>query len=310
MEKDELINMLIKEKGGTREQYLSLLNGIAYHESAHTMDPTVKQYGGGPGRGKYQFEEGKNRGGITAARRTKKYLDSVGEATPKWLQEAIKGDSLDATKLSSEQQDILFLGNMRMHPKADLSNYVSGKESLPDFWANYHWAGADKDRETRLNSFNKSLKSLDPSYINKVGKPNQSPQAQLRPQLAETKIDNTFVAPKIDYSKVKFKGDNDQVFDMLPDVKQKVAEQQQQQEQPVDLVSQIRQRAIAGGFNKVNTGGSHEQNPNGGVPHGVASNGQQNTVEQGETSYNFGEDKFIFSDRVSLTDYITKKNKI
>ena len=51
-ERDRLIQMLIKEKGGTKKQYLQLMNKIAHHESGGTMDPLMKQYEGGPGRGK------------------------------------------------------------------------------------------------------------------------------------------------------------------------------------------------------------------------------------------------------------------
>jgi len=159
-ELEKIINYLIKEKGGTKEQYLDLLKKIGYHESAHTMDPTIKQIGGGPGRGIYQFEEGQNAGGITAARRTKQYLDSVGASIPKWLKEATSSDSLDATKLSTEQQGILFLGNMRKHPKADLGKLVNGEESIEDFWANYHWAGDPLDRKNRINSFKESISNL------------------------------------------------------------------------------------------------------------------------------------------------------
>jgi len=48
---------------------------------------------------------------------------------------------------------------------------------------------------------------------------------------------------------------------------------------------------------RFNVGGTHEQNPNGGVPQGVnPSNGEDNLVEQGETKYN----NYIFSDRLKL----------
>lgn len=304
MDKEKLIQHLIKEKGGTKDQYLSLLNSIAYHESAHTMDPSIKQIGGGPGRGKYQFEEGKNRGGITAARRTKKYLDSINQPTPKWLQEAIKGDSLDATKLDSEQQDILFLGNMRMHPKADFSNYVSGKESTEEFWANYHWAGAAKDRETRLESFGKSMASYDGKRPDPLKK--ETP-AFNNVESALTVKDNTGI-PQIDYSRMQLAKPTGQNFINLPPEMQasNQPQQQEQQEPKQDLIGYIKENA----FNVINKGGTHEQNPNGGVPHGIGANGQQNTVEEGETSFDFGDDKFIFSNRVTLTDYInTRKSQ-
>lgn len=50
-------------------------------------------------------------------------------------------------------------------------------------------------------------------------------------------------------------------------------------------------------LNEFNTGGSHEQNPLGGIPQGMGSNGQMNTVEQGETR----KGDFIYSDRIVLT---------
>lgn len=155
-ELNRLIDNLIQEKGGSRHDYLNLLDRIAYHESAGTMDPKLKQWGGGPGRGKYQFEEGSNAGAITAAKRTAQYLKSKGEEIPSWLSGSLKSKSLDATKLHPWQQDMLFLGNMRMHPRADFSKIWNGEEDVRDFWANYHWAGSDSDRPQRLKSFDTS----------------------------------------------------------------------------------------------------------------------------------------------------------
>lgn len=50
-------------------------------------------------------------------------------------------------------------------------------------------------------------------------------------------------------------------------------------------------------LNEFNEGGSHEQNPLGGIPQGMGQNGQMNTVEEGETK----KDSFIYSDRIKLT---------
>ena len=50
---------------------------------------------------------------------------------------------------------------------------------------------------------------------------------------------------------------------------------------------------FSNGVNTYNTGGSHEQNPNGGIPQGIASDGQPNLVEQGETKYN----NYVYSNR-------------
>jgi len=160
-ELNKLIEALIKEKGGTKKQYLHLLNSIANHETGGSLSHTQKQVGGGPGRGKYQFEVGKNKGGITAARRLKDYYTRNNNPIPKWLEKSTQGESLDATTLTPEQQDILYLGNMREHPRADLANVMSGKETVPDFWANYHWSGPRKHRKERIENFKGTYTPLE-----------------------------------------------------------------------------------------------------------------------------------------------------
>lgn len=50
-------------------------------------------------------------------------------------------------------------------------------------------------------------------------------------------------------------------------------------------------------YNMVGAGGSHEQNPMGGVPYGMNADGSQNMVEQGEASVG----NQVFSDRSSLS---------
>lgn len=296
--RNKLINKLIEEKGGTKEQYLSLLNKIAYHESAHTMDPTIEQQGGGPGRGKYQFEVGKDRGAITAARRTKRYYESIGEEVPKWLEKASSGDSLDVTKLNSEQQDILFLGNMRMHPKADFSKVWKGEETVQDFWANYHWAGDDSDKDKRLASFNSSLKN----YEDKNEGKSRVASTNNQPQTIESNL-NFDTSTRVAATQARDNIQQPQPYKITPNLQQPTQMGPQPEEmfnanmgsdlygflaarptkQPTD------QKLVA-----FNEGGSHQQNPYGGVPIGMGSNGKMNTVEEGETMFN----DFVFSDKV------------
>jgi len=57
------------------------------------------------------------------------------------------------------------------------------------------------------------------------------------------------------------------------------------------------------GLVEYNGGGSHEQNPLGGIPIGMGANGKPNTVEHGEASYKFKNkegkyDNYIFSNRL------------
>ena len=52
------------------------------------------------------------------------------------------------------------------------------------------------------------------------------------------------------------------------------------------------------GLTEFNSGGTHEQNPDGGILQGTDNNGTPNKVEQGETKWN----NYIFSDRLSVPD--------
>lgn len=52
-------------------------------------------------------------------------------------------------------------------------------------------------------------------------------------------------------------------------------------------------------MNTFGNGGTHEQNPHGGIPQGMGENGKMNTVEANEVSIKLGKDKkYIFSDRL------------
>jgi|TARA_R110000823_G_scaffold313799_4_gene441841 hypothetical protein len=289
-ERDKLITELMKEKGGTKKQYLELLDSIAYHESAGTMDPTLKQFARkdgrqGPGRGVYQFEKGKNQGGITAARRTKQYYDSLGKSAPKWLDDVLTTDDLDASTLSKKQQDALFLGNMRMHPKANFANVWEGKETMSDFWANYHWAGDKKDRKARVTSFDDSYDHYKKNYTAPV-----EPTTVINDGLFGNNL------PKVSTVKPS-------AFTMdalVQDIQSKPSQQ-------MAMGGQSGQNTYSDKVvNEFEGGGTHEQNPLGGIPQGMGANGQQNTVEENESSYSFPngplKGKFIFSDRIDYTN--------
>ena len=156
---------MVADLGGkweqTPEQLEMIMNRIASHESAGTMNPAEMQHSGGPGRGLFQFEVGEEQGGATAGNRLMNYLNSQGSEIPDWLGSLVGPGgtikSLDASRLSDEQQRMLFLGNYRMHPKASLKGIDDS--NLGDFWADYHWAGDDKGSEL----YNKKLASFEDS---------------------------------------------------------------------------------------------------------------------------------------------------
>ena len=285
-EKDKLIQKLIKEKGGSREDYLTLLDSIAYHESAHTLDPTIKQYGGGPGRGKYQFEVGDNAGAITAARRTKQYYKENNIKIPEWLSESTQDSTLDVSNLTSEQQDILFLGNMRKHPKADFKNVWDGKESIADFWANYHWAGADKDRSKRLDSFNNSLSEFKKKEVT-------SPNIQPTNNVEEVNNLPNYLIEDIPQQNYNISSNDVKTNEMFKNIN--VAAKGGLLSNPI-LSSYMENKNL----NEFKGGGTHEQNIYGGIPQGIGNNGKQNTVEEDETSFELKGGKYIFSNRLTL----------
>jgi len=73
------------------------------------------------------------------------------------------------------------------------------------------------------------------------------------------------------------------------------------------LLNNLNNQAALGGtfsgmqfpiFTTFDGGGTHEQNPYGGIPVGIAPDGQPNFVEEGEVKYK----DFIFSDRLTISD--------
>lgn len=60
------------------------------------------------------------------------------------------------------------------------------------------------------------------------------------------------------------------------------------------------------GLSFINEGGTHEQNPFGGVPMGVAEDGSQNLVEEGEVIYN----DYVFSNRLEVPKELKDKYSI
>ena len=264
----KLLNTIIKQKGGSYKDYRLLMDKIGYHESK--SDPKAVQKGkdgkDGPGRGKYQFEVGDNKGANTAVNRTYKYMKANGIKTPQWLNDIYKNKSTDASQLKDYQQDIMFLGNMMGHPKANFKNVIDGKESTVDFWSKYHWAGKNKDLETRTKSFNDSMEHYK--------QPEPEKQVDLMQYLTKPPEYQPQIYPQENPDNQFGKGGS--------------------------LNSNNNQSE----FNQFNEGGSHESNPHGGIPMGQGQNGKPNTVEQGESSYDFEDGKYIFSARLGLNTKI------
>lgn len=61
------------------------------------------------------------------------------------------------------------------------------------------------------------------------------------------------------------------------------------------------------GLNYIGTGGSHEQNPNGGIQQGIAPDGLPNLVEEGEVIWN---GDYVFSKRLKVPKAVRNKYKL
>lgn len=172
-----LLNSIIKKKGGQPSDYETFMNQIAFHESKYLvpgdegqvfkyLDPKAKQEGGGPGRGLFMFEKNEGQGGITAVNRTYNYMTRNKLNIPDWLKEAYKQKSFDASTLTAEQQKMLFLGNYIEHGKANMGDVISGKQSVVDFWANYHQTQNDPNK---IENFEDDLIAYNNKYSDGEG---------------------------------------------------------------------------------------------------------------------------------------------
>jgi len=138
---------------GVDFDFRNVMNMIAHHESMGTMDPKLKQRGGGPGRGLYQIEPARFE---TMKTRVRKVSEILGYSVPDFIND----ESLKVDDLTREQQDLLMVADMIQGPHKN-PDLVSGKMSLQDYWANYHWAGKSKDRAARIRAFNESMTTYD-----------------------------------------------------------------------------------------------------------------------------------------------------
>ena len=79
---------------------------------------------------------------------------------------------------------------------------------------------------------------------------------------------------------------------------------------PTEVQNKIKSRSFAEGgsmdpLTEFNAGGSHEENPLGGIPQGTAPDGRTNLVEQGETKLNAA--NYIFSDKIKVDKDLAKE---
>ena len=136
---DMMISQFGKHWGQDKAGLENIMSQIGYHES---KGENVYQSSGGPGAGIYQYETGKDQGGMTARNRLANWYQSQGKELPTWLnQEGMDEKGFDAALLTPEQQKMLFLADKRYHPTASLTPEATS--NIADWWGKNHWAGAE-----------------------------------------------------------------------------------------------------------------------------------------------------------------------
>jgi len=149
---NQMVENLGSRYGVSGDDMEGLMDKISFHESKR--DASAKQIGGGPGRGLFQFESGVGAGGQTAMNRLKRWYDENQMDIPDWA--AVSEDGVDASKLTPQQQKMLFMANTRYHPTASFR--PEAIKDTADWWSKYHWAGDETDVADRLASFESDMR--------------------------------------------------------------------------------------------------------------------------------------------------------
>ena len=139
-ERERYIAALAKKKGWSKEQaenFRKYGDAVAFTESNN--DPYAVQIGGGPGRGKYQYEVGDSV--KTALNRLKSFNRAMGieDNFTKEDKKILSSENPDFSKLSEDAQDAVFVADT--WGKAPTDSIASGEITPEDTWVKYHWAG-------------------------------------------------------------------------------------------------------------------------------------------------------------------------
>jgi hypothetical protein len=302
---------IAKEKGLTEDQLKGFISKVGLMEAGYDLDPSIKQYGGGPGRGIAQWEINKNGGSnrvVTSLKRAENYFKSKNKQTPDFLKNALtktKADgTFDMTELDKEQQLLVLLGDFRMGT-GDLGD-LKEDESGFDLYREHWWQGADEDEASKKsmwkerNSYLKDNKSaVYGRLFDKEPKiTTDTPQTMNQPQpqpFNPNKRQGDLMSMISENTKRKI---NTGASQNISEAQKANAEYFKQ--------NQLSLGGPTGGFsmnnnlNEFGTGGTHGENKLGGIPQGMGANGKINTVEEGETSFNIKGSKFIFSNRIKI----------
>jgi LysM repeat protein len=157
LDNDNTLKYLTKSRGNTADFWTNTADTIAYHESAHTMNPKMKQFDGGPARGMFQFE------GPAFQTFKNRYTNVANALNLKPDPEILNAKSAD--ELPANKQYTAFLVNL-IESDAVLKDYADGKISIEDLWLSGHKnKEAEGDRKSfRVSADKAKVKGITGGY--------------------------------------------------------------------------------------------------------------------------------------------------
>ena len=114
---------------------------------------TSHQDGGGPGRGKYQFDE-------ASAQTAYNRLETIGKDRGYEIPILTSEDFKNMDKVSPEIQDLMFTANFAKSPDTSVATVLTDKSQWDNQWLDGHWRGKAEDREARRTSFKHTQENM------------------------------------------------------------------------------------------------------------------------------------------------------
>jgi len=204
---EELLQIIIRDKGGTPQDYYDLMDYIAYHETGpvapglpdQRMKPDAKQWRkkdgkwvqDATGKGLFMFESHEEAGGNMASNYLAQILEAEGIDKPQWLIDIWAGKkSVDASKLTADQQKMLFLAYHRNHPRSNFSELWDGTKDRATWWADYHWSGKKELYESKIEQFNLSQDSRDAAIAAEKERQEKELKENMAPHISDSNDSN------------------------------------------------------------------------------------------------------------------------
>jgi len=186
---DAIKKIRTNKVGDALEKFADIVSKV------ESNNENVRQKGGGPGRGFYQYEmqagSKKPQGAKTALNRYYNFLNQNNLTMPESYARELKSKDFDPndpdfTKLSRELQTEIFYADKQEDPNFKLADLANGALSYRDAWLKYHWKGPSKDREARIKHYNNEIPQPKPTLPLPEPRPERNMPPQTEPRLQQS----------------------------------------------------------------------------------------------------------------------------